>query len=1310
MTDRGARVKAVFVEALQRPSSERAAFLLAACGADEELRRDVESLATAYEDAGTFLECPAANVLADTGSIGSLLTSVAIADRTERFAVGEVINGRYLVESIVGAGGMGAVYRVIDTASGRAMALKTICGRQAVVDLFKIEFQTLVHLRHPNLAESYDFGPVAGSDDYVFTMELVDGADILDATRDESWQDIVPLLVQLCRVLAYVHSRGIVHRDIKPNNVLVTAGRTVKLVDFGLAGVATEREGIRGTPAYLAPEVMARGGVDHRSDLYSLGVLAYQLVCRRLPFAASGVADMLYQHAYSPPCIPEDVDIPGWLADIVLRLCAKDPADRYRGANQVIEAINRHSDPAYPIETTVTRESYVLSGRFVGRESELETLVRFASQRLNAAVGPSPPVIWIGGQSGFGKSRLVRELRHAVQLDRRTFIEGNCFEGAVGEYGAFAEILAQLVPAVLSNGGGPFVEQYLGDLVMVAPSIGYGRSVPASPPRASAEAERRRLIDSVAAFLVDASRLVPYVLHIGDLHWAPQGTIDILRYVCRRIDIVAGPAPVRIALIGSYRDDEVAARPFEMLLAETATAAQTIALAPLTPPSMRQLLQSMFGLNDIPTAFVERVVAEAAGNPFFLEAVVRTLVERGSVFVEDGMWRTTGAVDDLEIPPTVAATLRRRLEMIGSPEQRRVLQILAAFAKPMTPSLLASVADLPREETREALYALSARRLAAPTVEGAAYSTAHDHVRVAAYADLGPAAPAVHLRIARSLVASSSDRSAVVSEIAHHYWLAAEHEPALRYALLAAERAVAVYANEEAIEHLTHALALLPEAAAAERTQAMERLADTHFLSGHYATAQALFSDLAQRTDAPLEQARIHSKLGETIGYAAGTPIAAVDQMWAAARQLGARRPRSRVAHLVATVGALVRHFVQQAMTPVLPTVHDPIERRRREELIAIYLRISYLIFFGDPILSFLPVFRAANLADRMGESHANVSARSMTAVSFAGLGLAKRARRYGEQAIGEAARLGAPLSLANAYGFHAVVLLQSGEWDDAFDCAERGRRIFAACGDHFQLAVTLYTLLEVLRCRGALAAGILRAREELAVYERLGLQLIGKGPYTVYGQLLAATGDPEGLKIGRDVLERAEHGSDKLSTAFAHIALGDSLYQLGRVDESVDHLERGLAIRDKDRFDVYVVAHGSALLARAYAEQAETTGGRLDPTRQRAFERRVAQAHRAARRFPPMAAPAQLARAVLYRLNGRHVEAAECCRRSATLANRQGARLWEADAYYECARSLLAADPQSRTAHTSLERARSILDVCGANPGAARAARLLTR
>jgi len=286
----------------------------------------------------------------------------------EEFTAGSTIINRYEVLEELGKGGMGVVYRVADSLNPvRPVALKSIRRKDVqpeLIERFKAEFRALTLLKHPNVAAAYDFESLPGSEDYFFTMEFVEGSDIFYATKDASWQKIIALLVQVCRALSYVHSRKLIHYDIKPSNVLVGDEGQVKVLDFGLAAVKSIGPGEwrGGTPGYMAPELAdSEAFVDHRSDLYSLGITAYQLFCRQLPFRATSMSDLLRMHRFQSLGFnePNWKTIPSWVRSIIERLCAKHPADRYPTANTVIEDINCQGNIKYEIEIPENRERYV---------------------------------------------------------------------------------------------------------------------------------------------------------------------------------------------------------------------------------------------------------------------------------------------------------------------------------------------------------------------------------------------------------------------------------------------------------------------------------------------------------------------------------------------------------------------------------------------------------------------------------------------------------------------------------------------------------------------------------------------------------------------------------------------------------------------------------------------------------------------------------------------------------------------------------------------------------------------------------------
>src|SRR5262249_417728 len=163
------------------------------------------------------------------------------------------------------------------------------------ISWFKSEFKVMADLHHPHIAAVYDFEPLQGTGDYFFTMDYVAGSDLLSASAGQPLERIVELMVGVCRALGYMHSRRVVHFAVKAGNVVVDEDGKVKVLDFGLVG-AGKSGNLIGTPAYMAPELSRGAGIDHRADLYSLGIMFFQLVCRELPFSATSLLELLRMH------------------------------------------------------------------------------------------------------------------------------------------------------------------------------------------------------------------------------------------------------------------------------------------------------------------------------------------------------------------------------------------------------------------------------------------------------------------------------------------------------------------------------------------------------------------------------------------------------------------------------------------------------------------------------------------------------------------------------------------------------------------------------------------------------------------------------------------------------------------------------------------------------------------------------------------------------------------------------------------------------------------------------------------------------
>ncbi len=757
------------------------------------------------------------------------ITETLVAAK-EELTIGATIANRYEVLEELGKGGMGVVYRVADPLNpNRRVALKSIRSKDVhpeLIDRFKAEFRALTLLKHPNVAAAFDFESLKGSEDYFFTMEFVEGRNIFHATKDASWQQIIALLVDVCRSLSYVHSRKLIHYDIKPSNVLVSDEGQVKVLDFGLAAVKSIEPGEwkGGTPGYMAPELADSDTlVDHRSDLYSLGIMAYQLFCRQLPFHATSMSDILRMHRFQPLGFdePQWKTIPPWVRSIIERLCAKHPADRYPTANTVIEDINRRGNLSYEIETSETRESYVFSSRFVGRKPEYVRVRDFISRRTRGSPGFSP-LLMVAGQSGTGKSRLMQEVGRDAQLEQILFCQGRCFEGSFSEFQPLVPILELLTRRVEKLGGMELIQEHGPELVKICPSLRNIWGVEPSPPLEQIHRERVRIQEVVTDFLMRAAELAPYVVYLDDLQWALSGLTELLAELIRRIAIgERHGVPVPIAVLGAYREDEISGRPLETirssLLAEGRL--EEMKLDPLGAGAVGEMIGSMLGAGDPPAAFVDRIARETDGNPFFVEELMRVLIEHGAIQLAADSWEIKEEVSEIEIPKTVAEAFRRRAAMLDV-NQRALLQMLAVCGRPTVADVLVKGAKLDSETFHTALSQLVEKRIAYEVPgPGLIFRLSHDRLREIVYGDMEDRARAnLHLKMARSMEAIyARELEDHIYDIVDQYNAAVElliqpdeRDKVTRYNELAGNRSKKEGAFEAAGKYFRSALALLP--------------------------------------------------------------------------------------------------------------------------------------------------------------------------------------------------------------------------------------------------------------------------------------------------------------------------------------------------------------------------------------------------------------------------------------------------------------------------------------------------------------------
>jgi len=679
-------------------------------------------------------------------------------------------------------------------------------------------------------------------------------------------EQAVSIAEQVCQGLAFAHGRGIVHRDLKPGNVWLTepagsrqpatgdggetaagsplpaAAAVAKIGDFGLA-VAVDRTRLTqagmmvGTVSYMPPEQATGGEITPRSDLYSLGAMLYEMVTGRPPFVGDEAVAIIGQHLNTPPIAPvwHRPDCPPGLESLILRLLEKDPTKRPASAAEVeaalesirmlvTGAVNRApthggGNPLSPAgegqgegESPAGADGRGLSDNplyrraFVGREAELRQL----HAAFDAALSGRGGLVMVVGEPGIGKTSVCEQLATYAALRGGKALAGHCYEeGSLSlPYLPFVEAMRSYVLAREPEGLKADLGSGAGEVARIVSEVRDRVQVSPSDP-GEPEEQRWRLLQAVTTFLRNASLVQPLLLILEDLHDADRGTLDLLLHLSRNLD------GARLLVAGTYRDVEVdRSHPLSGALAELRRNQSflRVPLRGLTGDEVQRMMQSV-SQQEIPWPLAELVHRQTEGNPLFVQEVLRYLVEERLVERRSGSLRRVGEESLAgRIPEGLRDVIGKRLSRL-SDATNRVLATASVIGRDFRLDVLQSVAGLPAEEVEAALEQAAAVAVVEERSSAGAigFRFTHAFFRQTLYEEIFvPRRIRLHQQVARALVQVYGRRAEEhAAELAEHFAQTTDREDleqALRYARVAAERAMGVYAYGEAARHLEQAL------------------------------------------------------------------------------------------------------------------------------------------------------------------------------------------------------------------------------------------------------------------------------------------------------------------------------------------------------------------------------------------------------------------------------------------------------------------------------------------------------------------------
>lgn len=957
--------------------------------------------------------------------------------------VTHIIANRYELQEVLGEGAMGVVHRAVDRLTLDEVALKMVqpptvrgnalkTGNPATMNpllTLAQEFRMSATLRHPNIVSVLDYG---FSDLHPFyVMDYIEQSQSLtEAAVALPDDEKAELLLQLLSALHYLHRRDVLHRDLKPANVLVTNKQVLQVVDFGLAVLpeGLDKGEFVGTPAYMAPETIQYRIYSVRSELWAVGVMAFEIFTSRRPFIGNINAIMTQIMSEVPPYwLLDGHPIADWIANLL----EEDPANRVQTAYEAMQSLCELMGWPPPRQSEAELQSFVSASKFVGRKQELAQL----EERLRTAIAGETHFQLIGGTSGVGKSRLVEELRTIALVSGMQVLSGQAVEGAGLPFEVWrTSIIPQLLLYVTVD------DRQAAILKEIVPDIAemLGRPVPDAPPMSGSAAQERIVITIVDLF----KRLEhPTLLVLEDLQWTKESLLpfQLMLQVQQQLS--------GLFVVATYRHDERADLP------EHLPGVDEMELQSLTPETISDLIRAVLGEKfDSSDWLVDLLQERTQGNTLFMIEVVRALAtEAGGVeqLNKQTLTQHLSGLTDMN------ALLKRRLENVLTVHVS-MTKLAAVAGRRIDQNLM--LAWMTPETLQAWLYSLE--RAYVLTVRDDVWRFSHDRLRDAIIHDLPQdELPTLHRQLAETYERVYPNNPAYNELLLDHWYHAGDLEKELRYLLPVAEQLITIKASyEEALALLARGLERSPAdnphrvALLTLRAEALERKGDLEDATHHaeqalqlarayddargIAASRRILGHLA-RARGELEVALEHHEYSHGYHQAQGDVRRRATSLCDMAAIYG-RQGRHKMAQdhferaLALSRSIDDQHGIASAMTSLAEVATD----RSQHKTARLYYEKALPLYdgLGDPrgrgrILS--AIGTSHNLQGRHSASH-----------------------KYFQDALVTFEQIGSKFNIAVTYNNMAMALVQLRRYDEARDAFDESLALFDAIPNDFGSAV----------------------------------------------------------------------------------------------------------------------------------------------------------------------------------------------------------------------------------------------------------------
>jgi serine/threonine protein kinase/tetratricopeptide (TPR) repeat protein len=978
---------------------------------------------------------------------------------------GKIIS-HYKVIKQVGQGGMGVIYLAEDTRLERKVALKLLpqflTADEESNQNFKREAQIIASLNHPNIVTIYEIDNFNGQ--YYLSFEFLEGENLRQKIKkpagDEiSLENIIDIFLQICSGLSKAHNAGVIHGDIKPENIFINKDNIVKILDFGVAkligssSVANEEKNIFGTTAYMSPEQIHGENTARESDIWSLGVLLYEMLSEELPFRGEYEQSVIYSILNEEPVkIKNRFASEGELEKIVLKCLRKPRNERFNSVEELISEIKsvrkntarpalKSADPQelQNVIDSLTKpalELYKPSEIFTGREEQLN----FLEKKIGDIYGGKGSAVFIQGEPGIGKTQLVYQAINSSAHADLNVLLGRCLYNVAGlPYHPFASAvktaysLNSRVEDYFINALNKYAEK-LG--VSLSSSLPFIKSFLGFSVEPVSLLNKEQLWNAVLTLYKIISRGEPLVLIVDDLQWSDKTTLGLFSFIARNC------SSLPILLIGIHRPPEFLSpgeKNKSLFLTQTIRQLRIEGLADrikLERFSKEETELLLFKILNSPSEpqLAENVFQNTEGNPLFISELIKLLKEKNYIKKDESAWRLEKQIQlkqEIILTEKVQDVIHQRIDRLDA-NLREILEVASCEGEDFEAEPLTACLNIDKLSLLKFLSTIEKEHRLIRH-EKNSYKFDHILIKEVLYRNiLFELRQEYHKLLADYLINKHGNNDEYASTISHHLLESGNEEKAVPFLVSAANKARELYAAEDAVKF--------------------------------YKKAGEIFDKLKSE-DLPLIM-NVEEGLGD-IYLLIGNTEEAVDKFYKYLEL--ARKAQNKVKESIALRKASevyrVQGKIKEAYNLCSMALDISKEIDNEQELMHCLNNMSMIHSSRGEYNSAIELSKQAlapakNLNDLKSQS-----------ISFSNIGLAywhmgiyPSAMEYLNDALGIQRSIGDNLGLSITLNFLGLVYWKLGKYEDALKCSFESLNIKTAVGDFGKIPGTLNVIADIYR------------------------------------------------------------------------------------------------------------------------------------------------------------------------------------------------------------------------------------------------------